>query len=71
MGKVNEFIGHSLSFYGKTGAHPFNCSDEIIANVAKFYALESDDFIGTYVDREKVRVMLGALGYREINKKIK
>jgi|TARA_R110000744_G_scaffold134552_1_gene243652 hypothetical protein len=69
MGKVNEFIGYALSFYGKTGMYPFNCSDEIIASVAKFYALKGDDFIGTYVDREKIRIMLGALGYREINKK--
>tara|TARA_B110000285_G_scaffold219440_1_gene270030 strand:- start:457 stop:666 length:210 start_codon:yes stop_codon:yes gene_type:complete len=69
MQKVKEFIGYALSFYGETGMYPFNCSDEIVASVAKFYALQSDDFIGTYVDREKVRVMLGALGYREINNK--
>tara|TARA_R110002153_G_scaffold253524_1_gene411560 strand:+ start:270 stop:542 length:273 start_codon:yes stop_codon:yes gene_type:complete len=69
MGKVNEFIWYSLSFYGKNGIYPFDCSDDIVASVAKFYALESDDFIGTSIDREKVRVMLGALGYREINKK--
>ena len=66
MQKVKEFIGYALSFYGETGMYPFNCSDEIVASVAKFYALQSDDFIGTYVDREKVRVMLGALGYTEI-----
>ena len=69
MNKVKEFIGDNLHFYGENGLSPFNCSDEIITSVAKFYALQGDDFIGTYVDREKVRVMLGALGYTEINNK--
>ena len=69
MNKVKEFIGDNLHFYGENGLSPFNCSDEIITSVAKFYASEGEDFIGTYVDREKVRVMLGALGYTEINNK--
>ena len=46
MQKVKEFIGYALSFYGETGMYPFNCSDEIVASVAKFYALQGEDFIG-------------------------
>ena len=69
MQKVKEFIGYALSFYGETGMYPFNCSDDVVASVAKFYALKGEDFIGDSVDREKVRVMLSALGYTEINNK--
>tara|TARA_R110000824_G_scaffold389979_1_gene586250 strand:- start:97 stop:306 length:210 start_codon:yes stop_codon:yes gene_type:complete len=69
MKKVKEFVEYALSFYGKDGLYPFNCSDDLVVSVAKFYALKSDDFNEDSIDREKVRVMLGALGHTEINNK--
>tara|TARA_R110000772_G_scaffold258471_1_gene375664 strand:- start:28 stop:255 length:228 start_codon:yes stop_codon:yes gene_type:complete len=66
---VKEFILYALSFYGENGLYPFNCSDDLVKSVAKFYASEGEDFIGDSVDREKVRVMLVALGRTEINNK--
>ena len=67
--KKKMFIEYALSFYGKDGLYPFNCSDDLVVSVAKFYASEGEDFIGDSVDREKVRVMLVALGRTEIKNK--
>tara|TARA_R110001592_G_scaffold23752_1_gene92694 strand:+ start:456 stop:821 length:366 start_codon:yes stop_codon:yes gene_type:complete len=67
--KEKMFIDYALSFYGKDGLYPHNCTDDLIVSVAKFYASKGKEFVGDSIDREKVRVMLNALGRTEINNK--
>ena len=69
MTKEKMFVEYALSFYGKDGLYPFNCSDDLVTSVAKFYASKGKEFVGDSIDREKVRVMLNALGRTEINNK--
>jgi len=64
--KIAAFIKYALSFYGKDGLYPYNCSDDVVASVAKFYALKSNDFNEDSIDRENVSRMLEALGYYEL-----
>lgn len=62
-----QFVQYVLHFYGKNGLRPFNCEDDLIVSVAKFYAETEYDFENDTTDRERVHRMLIALGCRQID----
>lgn len=62
-----QFVQYVLHFYGKNGLRPFNCEDDLIMSVAKFYAETEYDFENDTTDRERVHRMLIALGCRQID----
>jgi len=68
-----DFTGYVNSFYGfKSKIAPFNCSASIINTACLLvYSTKKDDFAGDSMDRETVRSILEALGFREIPQRYK
>ena len=66
---TDEFESYVLSFYSSdSGIYPFNCSDDTIIAAISFVVaagMNSETFAADSTDREKVRAVLEAVGYRE------
>jgi len=70
---IKSFFGYVLSFYGQhTGIYKFNCTDATIRIACMLvydHATQGGaEFDGGTFDREDVRNVLEAVGYREIAK---
>jgi len=68
----DEFESYVLSFYSKdNGIYPFDCSDDTIISAVFFVVaagMNNETFAADSTDREKVRAVLEAVGYRELAK---